>query len=273
MTEENNEYFARFKDTEWCIQDLPVLVVGLGGVGSWLSLFLVKQGYKVQGWDFDNVDVYNVSTQFYSSSDVDNTKSDSLKTNIETVSGSWSENQFIPYYDKFESNIEKVYPITVSCVDSFKGRKSIFDCWLKYYNMMKEDSFEFESRKNIYDYKIDDFLFIDTRMSAEKLWIYAVDPRKPEQIKKYLETIPTDEDAFGEKSYAELEKILNDWLNGDEADKSDGTVKGGGATATAALDEEEIVVKPKPTVTPKAPAADAKSSKYANLDDAFADLE
>lgn len=198
MTEENNEYFARFKDTEWCIQDLPVLVVGLGGVGSWLSLFLVKQGYKVQGWDFDNVDVYNVSTQFYSSLDVGNTKSDSLKTNIETVSGGWSENQFIPYYDKFESNIEKVYPITVSCVDSFKGRKSIFDCWLKYYNMMKEDSFEFESRKNIYDYKIDDFLFIDTRMSAEKLWIYAVDPRKPEQIKKYLETIPTDEDAFGE---------------------------------------------------------------------------
>ena len=113
MIEENNEYFARFKDTEWCIQDLPVLVVGLGGVGSWLSLFLVKQGYKVQGWDFDDVDVYNVSTQFYSSLDVNNEKSESLKSNIKYVSGEWSDSQFIPHCNKFENNIEKVYPITM----------------------------------------------------------------------------------------------------------------------------------------------------------------
>jgi len=113
--------------------------------------------------------------------------------------------------------------------------------------------------------------FADTTVSPRPKQSALAD--KPEQIKKYLDNVPDVNDLFELKSYAELEKILNDWLNGDEADKSDGTVKGGGATATAALDEEEIVVKPKPTVTPKAPAADAKSSKYANLDDAFADLE
>ncbi len=70
-----------------------------------------------------------------------------------------------------------------------------------------------------------------------------------------------------------MEKILNDWLNGDEAEKSDGTVKGGGAaTASSFDDEEELVVKPKATVTPKTTEA-AKPSKYANLDSAFADLE
>jgi hypothetical protein len=113
--------------------------------------------------------------------------------------------------------------------------------------------------------------FADTTVSPRPKQSALAD--KPEQIKKYLDNVPDVNDLFELKSYAELEKILNDWLNGDEAEKSDGTVKGGGVTATAALDEEEIVVKPKPTVTPKAPAAEAKSSKYANLDDAFADLE
>ena len=96
---------------------------------------------------------------------------------------------------------------------------------------------------------------------------------KPDQTKKYLDNVPDVNDLFELKSYAELEKILNDWLNGDEAEKSDGTVKGGGAaTASSFDDEEELVVKPKATVTPKTTEA-AKPSKYANLDSAFADLE
>ena len=98
---------------------------------------------------------------------------------------------------------------------------------------------------------------------------------KPDQVKKYLESVPDVNDLFELKSYADLEKILNDWLNGDEADKTDGTVKGGGSVTSAlsAFDDEELVVKPKATVTPKTPEPAKSSSKYADLDSAFADLD
>ena len=113
--------------------------------------------------------------------------------------------------------------------------------------------------------------FADTTVSPRPKQSALAD--KPEQIKKYLDNVPDVNDLFELKSYAELEKILNDWLNGDDTAKSDGTVKGGGATAS--LDEEELNLKPsKPAVNTKAVSETKSSSnKYANLDDAFADLE
>ena len=113
--------------------------------------------------------------------------------------------------------------------------------------------------------------FADTSVSPRPKQSALAD--RPEQIKKYLDNVPDVNDLFELKSYAELEKILNDWLNGDDATKSDGTVKGG--SVTASLDEEELNLKPsKPAVNTKAVSETKSSSnKYANLDDAFADLE
>ena len=78
------------------------------------------------------------------------------------------------------------------------------------------------------------------------------------QAKEWLDSIPNPNDAYDLKSYEQLEKIINDWLNGDEESASDGTTRG-----------------------PSAPDASASSSlpsntidsKIKDLDTAFADLE
>ena len=123
-----------------------------------------------------------------------------------------------------------------------------------------------------------------TKVAGKQFADTAVSPRpkqsaladKPDQIKKYLDNVPDVNDLFEMKSYAELEKILNDWLNGDEAEKSDGTVKGGSSNSVG-LDDEELNLKPsKPTVNTKAPAetkSKPTANKYASLDDAFAELD
>jgi hypothetical protein len=98
----------------------------------------------------------------------------------------------------------------------------------------------------------------------------------PERAKQWLSSVPDVSELYTEKSYQELEKIVNDWLNGDSdsapATSNMGTTRGesraAAPTAAPAVaddgDEEE---------SPKAAAKGKAGPKYKNIDDAFADLE
>ena len=77
---------------------------------------------------------------------------------------------------------------------------------------------------------------------------------EPEQAKQWIDEIPNLDELYTLKSYEELEKIVNDWLSGDDATDDDLGTSRGDASATPA-------------------PADTGSSKYKSLDDAFADLE
>ena len=77
------------------------------------------------------------------------------------------------------------------------------------------------------------------------------------QAADWVRNIPDLDEMFTLKTYAELEKIVNDWLNGDtEESSSEGTFRGGNS---------------KPTETTTSNQSD--TTKYKSLDDAFADLE
>ena len=65
------------------------------------------------------------------------------------------------------------------------------------------------------------------------------------------------------KSYEELERIVNEWLSGDDEDNTTETTRGGSglnmsSSSSSSRDEN---------------SPDAISGKYSSLDDAFADLE
>ena len=83
--------------------------------------------------------------------------------------------------------------------------------------------------------------------------------RTPEVREKFIRgidsgRIPDLDELFTLKSYDELEKIVNDWLNGDDNEDDTGTEMGGGTTTSST-------------------SSDSSSSSYKSLDDAFADLE
>jgi hypothetical protein len=120
--------------------------------------------------------------------------------------------------------------------------------------------------------------FADTKISPRA----KIEPlsRDSAQAKKWLDSIPEVDEAVNLKSYEEIEKVVNDWINGG-ASSSEGTYRGGGGsngnnTSTptrtandsklAAFDDDDDAPKTKKTAGgPKAAARD--------LDDAFADLE
>ena len=92
------------------------------------------------------------------------------------------------------------------------------------------------------------------------------------QIKEWVDNVPDLDQLYTLKPADELEKIVNDWLNGEDAD-SDGTTRNATSnftnttattsTATTATKvDDKVEVAEAPTTT-----------KYRSLDDAFADLE
>ena len=75
-----------------------------------------------------------------------------------------------------------------------------------------------------------------------------------DKAKEWISGIPDLDEMYTCKTYEELEKIVNDWLNGDEGSESSGTEHHSSSPASSENASEE----------PK---------KYKSLDDAFADLE
>jgi len=81
-----------------------------------------------------------------------------------------------------------------------------------------------------------------------------------DQVKNWTSSIPNIDDMYSTKSSDELEKIINDWLNGDLEDS--GTENSSGTTRGAGFQNNEK--RTETTDTQK---------KFNSLDDAFADLE
>ena len=82
------------------------------------------------------------------------------------------------------------------------------------------------------------------------------------QMKQWRDAVPDLDEIYTCKTYAELKKIVTDWLNGDEESSSnEGTFRGPAKTTS------------EPSAADDASTESSSTSKYKSLDDAFADLE
>lgn len=98
----------------------------------------------------------------------------------------------------------------------------------------------------------------------------------PDRAKQWLSSVPDVGDLYSEKSYEELEKIVNDWLNGDSestpSTSNMGTTRGeqkAAAPSPAASSDDDSDGEEAPRGAPKGKSG----PKYKNIEDAFADLE
>jgi len=109
--------------------------------------------------------------------------------------------------------------------------------------------------------------YSDTKVTPRAKMSKLSDDSKKAQ--EWAGNIPDLDELYSCKTYEELEKIVNDWLNGDQTGDETGEPRGSEPLPSrAAADDSDD--------TPASPPAAKKSSstgKYKNLDDAFADLE
>ena len=87
-----------------------------------------------------------------------------------------------------------------------------------------------------------------------------------ETATSWINSIPSLDDMYTLKSYEELEKIVNDWLSGEDgsSDSDDFSTRGGSSTDSFTSNT---------TTAATAEASSDNSKKYKSLDEAFADLE
>tara|TARA_A100001035_G_scaffold66280_1_gene50603 strand:- start:285 stop:1082 length:798 start_codon:yes stop_codon:yes gene_type:complete len=80
------------------------------------------------------------------------------------------------------------------------------------------------------------------------------------RVDSYTSSMPNLDDMYACKSYEELEKIVNDWLNDDDSG-DDGTSRGFGSSTQST------------TTNTSSASTKSDGQKYKSLDEAFADLE
>lgn len=156
-----------------------VLIGGVGGIGSFVALFLSRTGLPLIIVDPDIVDTVNLAGQFFKKSDVGLSKIRAVHNFITqyTVIHVESYNSRITSTSIFSSKV------MISCFDNMNARKDLFNLWKTNVNKVPT-----ENRK--------EYLFIDGRLSAESYQIFCIPGNNLDRIAKYeSEYLFSDEEA------------------------------------------------------------------------------
>ena len=150
--------------------DIPVHLVGCGGIGSFTALVLSKMGVRhLSLYDPDGIEEHNLPNQLFRVSDVGRPKVEALREILEEFAGLPVEAQPV------EVERQRMAGVVISGVDTMRARKTIWQQCIRY-------------RAAILRY-------IDARMGAEVARIYAVKPTDPGDIRFYEKTLYHDEEA------------------------------------------------------------------------------
>lgn len=158
----NDIFTTRLQSAEWLPkQEEYVLVGGAGGIGSWLSFMLARAGFIPYVFDFDTVEPHNIGGQLFPIEDVGLPKTEALQNLIKKFTGTT-----IMYEGKYTSE-SLSSKFAFAAFDNMQARSMFFENW-----------------KRI---AVDNSIFIDGRLLAEHLQIFAIRGNDEKSIKIYQE--------------------------------------------------------------------------------------
>jgi molybdopterin/thiamine biosynthesis adenylyltransferase len=148
---------------------LSIEIIGAGGIGSWTALALAKMGCQnVSIWDADIIEVHNAGSQVYNEKDAGKLKVDSLSEKVEDLSGiSLSLNA----YEWIGQDLPMA-KVIISAVDSMEVRRKLYEA-----------------------HKGNDQWFIDGRMAANEINLYAFKLNNLDMCSQYEKTLFSDDQA------------------------------------------------------------------------------
>jgi hypothetical protein len=164
------------------VKNVPITVIGAGGIGSFLVLALVKMGFtNVTVYDADLIEDHNVDNQLYGHKHLGMMKVDALRELCEDLAD-------ITIYPKCEWYTGKEpiahQGILIFAVDSITARN---DIWVN----LKA------SVNSMLDCKLDvTKFFIDARMGAEIIRIFTVNPMIFGEIEMYEESLHPQGESY-----------------------------------------------------------------------------
>lgn len=151
-------YKHRFSDAPWLewIKGKDIMLLGAGGIGSWVAFALSRMGCNLFIYDMDTVEAHNLGGQLYSIEHVGMNKAEATANLGFMFSGKEARNVA---HGIFEDD-SPIGPIVISAFDNMQGRRLAFNKWA-------------EAMANDPD-NADNYIFIDGRLLAEEYQVYAV---------------------------------------------------------------------------------------------------
>lgn len=171
--ETSHETTARFSSAEWfeAVQQSTILIAGVGGIGSWLSLLISRMKPRnILLMDNDTVETVNMSGQLFRTSDVGKLKVDALSDTLKEYSAYYNVMSIGSHFTE-ES---EAYNIMICGFDNMAARKLYFRKW-------------FDRVKSLPREERSKCLFIDGRLNAEKFQVISIIGTDYYGMKKYVQ--------------------------------------------------------------------------------------
>lgn len=150
--------------------DIPIHLIGCGGIGSFTALVLSKMGVRqLSLYDPDGIEEHNLPNQFFRLSDIGRRKVEALREILREFAGLAIEAQPV------QVEGQRMAGIVISGVDTMQARETIWRQGIRYRTAILR--------------------YIDARMGAEVARIYTVKPTDPGDIRFYEKTLYHDEEA------------------------------------------------------------------------------
>lgn len=174
---------SRFSGADWADQIKEIIVVGVGGIGSWLVMNLSRIGHHVYLFDDDIVDDTNVNGgQMYTSKGVGKYKVNEI---VRVCREFGATNSFYPLTNKYTED-SGVFPIMMSGLDNMAGRKLVYQEW-------KNEIAEGHTPP-------EDFLLVDGRLLMESCEIFTLKGNDKVGMERYEK-----EHLFDDSEVADLD--------------------------------------------------------------------
>lgn len=151
--------------------DVPVTLIGAGGIGSVSAIALAKMGVPAAILDFDEVAGTNLASQFYRHRDVGRPKPEALAEIIDEFADMPATPSCRRYVDQPLSGL------VIAAVDTMSARRAIWE------NVKWNPSVD---------------LLIDGRMGGQVGVLYAIRPCDPDHVRRYEQSLFSDERAAPE---------------------------------------------------------------------------
>lgn len=150
----------------------PITVIGCGAIGSFTVLSLAKMGFtELTAYDFDEVGLENMNSQFYRRADIGRNKASALKALVYDFTSEWINGKAERWHD------QQLVGIVITAVDSMRVRQAVWDA----------------ARRNPAVTWL-----IDPRMAAEYAVSFVVNPHDAVDIASYEKTLHSDESSVQE---------------------------------------------------------------------------
>lgn len=204
---------SRFRDASWFEKvenfNIPIIIGGAGGIGSWLTLFLsrvVSSDTYILLYDYDRVEEVNMAGQLFKESHIGKYKVEAVSEIVKELSG----------FSLLNMNNEKytseslISPVMFSAFDNMEARKTMFNNWIK----------ESINHKRS--------IFIDGRLLAEQFQVFFVIPENKDRYEKeYLfsdSEVESENCSYKQTTHfaaaiaAKMVQGFTNWLVPDEAE-------------------------------------------------------